>query len=248
VLGEAGLIVEEAENGQIGVDIACSSPIDLVLMDMQMPVMDGYTATRTLRERGLAIPIFALSANAMKGAEQDIIAAGCSGCLMKPVNIDELMETLAALLGGTRVLPSGAPVVTEAAATAPVAAAAPVDLPPAPPDSAPESGAPVRSRLAKSIRLRPAIAKFGGRLDEQLRAFDVAFAAGDFKELAQLGHWLKGAAGTVGYDDFTEPAARLEQAAKDANAADLALALAQVRDLAARLEIPPAEPATAAAA
>jgi PAS domain S-box-containing protein len=248
VLGEAGLIVEEAENGQIGVDIACSSPIDLVLMDMQMPVMDGYTATRTLRERGLAIPIFALSANAMKGAEQDIIAAGCSGCLMKPVNIDELMETLAALLGGTRVLPSGVAVVMEAPAIDAMAAPAPVSAPAAVTDSALESGAPVRSRLAKSVRLRPAIAKFGGRLDEQLRAFDVAFAAGDFTELAQLGHWLKGAAGTVGYDDFTEPAARLEQAAKDANGADLALALAQVRDLAARLEIPPLEPATAVSA
>jgi len=98
------------------------------------------------------------------------------------------------------------------------------------------------------VRLRPAIRKFGARLDEQMRAFDAALLAENFEELAQLGHWLKGAAGTVGYDDFTEPAARLEQAAKDANAAELGLALAEVHDLAARLEVPAEEPATVASA
>jgi len=250
VLGETGLVVVEAENGQIGVDIACSTPVDLILMDMQMPVMDGQTATRTLRARGLTIPIFALSANAMKGAEAELLASGCSGWMMKPVNIDELLETLAALLGGTRVIPLGqvASQATAAATAASASAAAPA-VPAAPVLAAPvvPAGAPVRSRLASMVRLRPAIMKFSGRLDEQLRAFDAALEAGNYPELAQLGHWLKGAAGTVGYDDFTEPAARLEQAAKEGNAAELALSLAQVRDLASRLEVPGNESAAAIA-
>jgi CheY-like chemotaxis protein len=252
VLGETGLLIEEAENGQIAVDIAGRMPVDLILMDMQMPVMDGYTATRTLRDRGLTIPIFALSANAMKGAEQDILAAGCSGCLMKPVNIDELMGTLAALLGGTRVeaAKEGVPQVDMVTppATMPPPVAAPVATLGAPAAVVVSRGPPVVSRLARSVRLRPAIRKFGARLDEQIRAFDAAFLAENFEELAQLGHWLKGAAGTVGYDDFTEPAARLEQAAKDANAPELGLALAEVHDLAIRLEVPPEEPTTVASA
>ena len=232
VLSEAGLVVAEAENGRIGVDKARSEPFDIVLMDMQMPVMDGYTATRTLRADGMQIPIFALTANAMKGAEHDVMEAGCSGILVKPVNIDQLLETLAALLGGTRIEPapqhrSG----TTPAAEAPVAAAAALLAP------------PLRSRLAGSARLRPVIRKFAARLAEQVLAIEQAYASRDMQALAALAHWLKGAAGTVGYDDFTEPATRLEQAAKNALAPEIDSAMAEVRALAARVEAPAEEPA-----
>jgi HPt (histidine-containing phosphotransfer) domain-containing protein len=100
-------------------------------------------------------------------------------------------------------------------------------------------GPPVRSRLASNRRLRPAVRKFAGRLAEQMAAFEQAYSASDFTQLAQLGHWLKGAAGTVGYDDFTEPAMRLEDAARDGDLRDLGAAMAALRDLTARLEVPP---------
>ncbi|HEY0826437.1 MAG TPA: ATP-binding protein, partial [Ramlibacter sp.] len=65
VLAEQGLWVEEAENGQVAVDKACAASYDLILMDMQMPVLDGYAATRALRAHGMQLPIVALTAHAM---------------------------------------------------------------------------------------------------------------------------------------------------------------------------------------
>jgi len=253
VLGETGLIVSEAENGQIAVDMAAATAFDMVLMDMQMPVMDGYTATRTLRANGFQAPIYALSANAMKEDEKAILDAGCSGFITKPVNIDKLMETLVTLLGGKRVEGPVAPAATEAAvhaeAAPPVLSAVPSAAPapaPQPAAAAPgASGPPVRSRLARSPRLRPAIRKFAGRLDEQMVVIERALETQDLHELAQLAHWLKGAAGTVGYDDFTKPAARLEQAAKEGSLEGAGSALAEVRDLVSRLESPEEETATA---
>ena len=234
VLTEAGLVVEEAENGQLGVEAVRREPFDVVLMDMQMPVMDGYTATRTLRADGVKTPIFALTANAMKGYEREIMDAGCTALLAKPVNIDLLMDTLAGLLGGTRVTHE-----QHEASTAPAA----IEQPAAP---APESvratstaAAPLRSRLAQNARMRPIIRKFGARLDDQMTAIEQALGANNLKELAALAHWLKGSAGTVGFDEFTEPAARLEHGAKAQAAAEIQSAMSELRDLAARLEVPP---------
>jgi PAS domain S-box-containing protein len=99
VLERAGCVIEQAENGQIGVDKALAGNFDLVLMDMQMPVMDGYQATRLLRERGFNEPILALTANAMTGDQEKCYAAGCVGFIAKPVDIDQLIETLEGYLG-----------------------------------------------------------------------------------------------------------------------------------------------------
>ena len=67
-----------------------------------MPVMDVYTATASLREDGIETPIFALTANAMKGFEQKCLDAGCTGFLTKPIDIDALIQALADPLGGER--------------------------------------------------------------------------------------------------------------------------------------------------
>src|SRR5262249_60619224 len=88
VLTEAGATVVTAENGKAGVELARAQPFDLILMDMQMPVMDGYTAARTLRSLGIETPIVALTAHAMRDDVDKCLAAGCSGYLAKPVQID----------------------------------------------------------------------------------------------------------------------------------------------------------------
>jgi len=81
VLGRAGAQVEMATNGEEAVKIASKRDFDVILMDMQMPVMDGYTATRLLRERGMTLPIIALTANTLQGGEEKCRDAGCTGFL-----------------------------------------------------------------------------------------------------------------------------------------------------------------------
>lgn len=105
VLRKAGLTVDEAENGAIAVEKASRGTYDLLLMDMQMPVMDGFTATRTLREQGLKTPILAFTANVMEQDRQRCVAAGCSGFLTKPINIDLLLSTIAEYLETTDAPP-----------------------------------------------------------------------------------------------------------------------------------------------
>jgi signal transduction histidine kinase/DNA-binding NarL/FixJ family response regulator/HPt (histidine-containing phosphotransfer) domain-containing protein len=98
ILERAGCHVDQAENGQIGYEKAMENRYDVVLMDMQMPVLDGYQATAKLRAEGYELPIVALTANAMTGDQEKCAAAGCDGFLAKPVNIDKLIGLLSGLL------------------------------------------------------------------------------------------------------------------------------------------------------
>jgi len=98
-LGDAGASVTGALNGQIAVDLAATQTFDLILMDMQMPVMDGYSASTELRRRGLATPIIALTAHAMADDRDKCLAAGCSGYLTKPIDEDKLLKTVHDYLG-----------------------------------------------------------------------------------------------------------------------------------------------------
>src|ERR1043165_9222369 len=89
--------------------MASHNKYDIILMDMQMPVMDGYTAARTLREKGVKVPIIALTAHAMKEEEEKTRAAGCSGFVPKPIEIDVLLRTVANAVGSDVPMPAIAP-------------------------------------------------------------------------------------------------------------------------------------------
>jgi len=100
-LSRKGYEVELAVDGREGVTKATSGGYDLILMDMSLPEIDGWEATRQVRqaESGRRIPIIALTAHAMSGDREKAMAAGCDDYDTKPVELDRLLGKIEALLG-----------------------------------------------------------------------------------------------------------------------------------------------------
>ncbi|TWT41203.1 Sensory/regulatory protein RpfC [Phycisphaerae bacterium RAS1] len=116
MLRKAGAEVVLVENGQAAIDAAnvatsTNAPFDTILMDMQMPIMDGYTATAMLRSRGYERRIVALTAHAMAGDEQRCLDAGCDAYLTKPIDRKKLVDTV---LDGARRVRTHTAVLAEA--------------------------------------------------------------------------------------------------------------------------------------
>jgi PAS domain S-box-containing protein len=235
LLQEAGLVADEAENGQVGVEKALAGHYDVILMDVNMPVMDGFTATQKLRQHGLKTSIIALTANAMKGFEQECLDSGYSGYFSKPIDVDRFMERMAELLGGK-------PVANGTGAAPAFTAGRVPDRAVMEPPSAPAS--PIVSKLPSSHeKFRHLIERFVVRLKEELKTVEQARLQGKLEEIAAFAHWLKGTGGTVGFNEFTAPAAKLERLAqKGGSEADMQQALADLRGLADRVVISGAEP------
>ncbi|MDH5338298.1 MAG: ATP-binding protein, partial [Rubrivivax sp.] len=219
LLEEVGLHVSDAENGQVALDRIGAEPFDLVLMDMQMPVMDGQTATRALRARGCKLPIIALTANAMKGFEQALEDAGFSGYQTKPVDVDALLQDLAQRLGGQVCEDAPAPASETACA----------------PTAEPDADTPIVSRHANHAKLGHIVQRFALQLPDKLAQMDQALQRGDHDELSALAHWLKGAGGSMGFDELFEPAKALELAAHDSDVPRARAVLTQLRQLQRRI-------------
>jgi signal transduction histidine kinase/CheY-like chemotaxis protein/HPt (histidine-containing phosphotransfer) domain-containing protein len=201
VLANVGIEVITAINGQDALDQLLNHEVDVVLMDVQMPVMDGYTAAALMRESYLTLPVIAMTADAMLGAEQKCLDAGYSEYMTKPVEIDRLINRLAELLGGEQ-LPYGENTVVpqwdKHAAN----------------DAASSDQEKIVSSLSMSNpKFQKIVEKFVIRLDEKITAIDAAWSRRDYTELRRLGHWLKGSAGSVGFSQFVEPAREFEQCA-----------------------------------
>ncbi|MEQ8786477.1 MAG: ATP-binding protein [Pirellulaceae bacterium] len=114
ILRKAGAEVDLADDGQLGYNAVMEAtgearPYDVVLMDMQMPNVDGYQATRMLRAAGYDRPILALTANAMLGESQKCVAAGCDDYAAKPIDREKLLKQIAGLVDHNRAVATSRP-------------------------------------------------------------------------------------------------------------------------------------------
>ncbi|MCZ8221016.1 MAG: response regulator [Acidovorax sp.] len=211
LLTGAGLVVEVADNGQIALDMLARAPYDIVLMDMQMPVMDGLTATRQLRQNPAwaQLPVLAMTANAMSRDRDLCLAAGMNGHLAKPIDPDELFASLLQWIAPR--------------APAPAAPGAPAPQPaqPSGPAGAQDSlrsieGLDMAAGLRRVLDKRPAyeslLRKFVAGQAGAVQATRAALAAGQHDDALRAMHTLKGTAGTIGAAPLAALAAAVEEA------------------------------------
>ena len=94
LLEKLGLEVTVADNGKAAIEMILAGSFDLIFMDIRMPCLDGFEATKALHEKGITIPIIALTAHAMTGDQELCLQAGCDGYLSKPIDREELTQIL----------------------------------------------------------------------------------------------------------------------------------------------------------
>ena len=213
LLTQEGHRVTTALNGRQALQLATRQKFDLILMDVQMPEMDGLDVTRRIREgekkSGLHVPIIALTARAMKGDRELCLAAGVDAYLSKPVKRPQLMD----LIGRHTNAPAAAAEVAstiDSATTESTACTENVDLP----------------RLLDQIGGDPEIARklmemFLDSLPEQLAEIHSAVTRRDDRTLVRAAHAVKGAVANFATGSAFAAARRLESAARKADWAEI---------------------------
>jgi PAS domain S-box-containing protein len=196
VLRKAGANITSVENGRLAVEKAMAELFDVILMDINMPEMDGYEATRLLRSRGYDRPILALTANAMAGDSDKCREAGCNEHLAKPIDRVQLVHSVATFAGR---------LIDEHVGHEPTSSTA-CDVP--------SDDDVVVSQYADDPDFATVLAGFMARLEPQLDAMYNAFADQRFDELRRQAHRLRGSGGSYGFPTLTDAAKILEDAAK----------------------------------
>jgi signal transduction histidine kinase/DNA-binding response OmpR family regulator/HPt (histidine-containing phosphotransfer) domain-containing protein len=229
MLESLGCKVDCAHDGSVGVEQALSWKFDLVLMDCQMPLMDGFEATRRIRSKEAAagrkpMPIVALTANALQGDRERCLESGMTDFISKPFTMKKLREVLRA---------STASITTDTAAAAEPAVEAASDES----SQSGTGGALPIVDLAHIEELRSlnrpeivsrAIALFRTQADRNLDEVDTALNAFSIADVERAAHSLKSAALSIGGRRFAAAASDCEQAARSGEfkmAADLAVRL-----------------------
>ncbi len=200
-LTTAGARVDVAENGRIAVEMALTQPYDLILMDMQMPEMDGYTATAELRRRGFTVPIVALTAHAMAEDRTKCMASGCTYYLSKPVNQETLLKVVSRFL--SHCSPSD-----EFSSETPKASPAP---------AAYATEGTIHSTMSEYPGMKKIIKEFVEGLPDEIMQMRQFLEKDDLLSLRRAAHRLRGTGGGYGFDAITQLSGDVEDAI---NAAD----------------------------
>jgi len=215
ILQGAGLKVTIANNGQEGVDAARANQYDAILMDIQMPVMDGYTATREIRKdkRFKELPIIAMTAHAMAGDEDKSLEAGMNGHVAKPIDPDQLFATLQKWIKPSkRRVQVQQPEVPVERPDSDAALPTEDELPEFLPGFDLAGGL---ERLMGNKRLyRKLLVDFGTKYIEIANDIRAALDTKDFEQVHSLVHNLKGLAGNLEAKDLQAAAAKLEKLVK----------------------------------
>ncbi|MCK9382505.1 MAG: PAS domain S-box protein [Sulfuritalea sp.] len=207
LLTDAGFVVDLAENGQIAVDKVRAAAYDIVLMDMQMPVMDGVTATREIRReaRFKDLPVVAMTANAMQGDRDRCMAAGMNDHVAKPIEPEDLWKMLLKW-----IKPRGSP---PAAAEPKPQAAQEADLP------SDIDGLDIANGLRRVLGRKPLyvsmLRKFVAGQKSVIANILKALEDNLWDTAERLVHTLKGVSGNIGATDLQARAEKLETAIKE---------------------------------
>lgn len=218
-----GFEVVTAVDGREGVTMALAELPDLILMDMNMPVLDGWEATREIKAapQTAAIPIIALTAHAMSGDREKGMAAGCDDYDTKPIEFDRLLGKINALLKIEPEEQHPAPTISSGAASA---------MPPVQIDGL--NYAAGLHRAGGDIKFyRQLLTRFVADFSHAPTAFAEWIANASWAEAERQAHTLKGLAGSLGANALVPPASDLEKFCKEGQREQAAVALAQLSPL-----------------
>lgn len=250
LLIDAGFVVELAENGLIALEMVQRSPYDLVLMDMQMPVMDGLSATAAIRRiyKLEILPIVAMTANAMPEDRRDCLEGGMNDFMTKPINPDDLWRMLLKWIPRRLHAPlplaiAAVPVVTTTERT---------ELPEG------INGLDVRTGLSRMMGKKPLylamLKRYVAGQKTSVKTIKAALDAQNLPLAQRVAHTLKGLSGTIGATQVADHAESVERAIREGCPRvriDLALSALEptLENLMHDLEtwIPPMVPVTQAA-